>query len=71
MDEFIKLLDEILDYVSYEIIDNTIYIHVVSNRNKCTCPYCGEDSFKVHSKYIRKFQDLPIQNKKIRNYFNK
>ena len=70
MDEFIKILEKNLDYLSHEIIDDTIYINVISNRNECTCPYCGKYSNKVHSKYKRTFQDLPIQNKKVEIILN-
>ncbi|NFJ83798.1 transposase family protein [Clostridium botulinum] len=70
MDEFIKLLDKNLDYISHEIIDDTIYIHVVSNRKECKCSYCGGYSNKVHCKYKRTFQDLPMQNKKIEIILN-
>jgi len=65
MDELIKLLDENLEYIDHEIKGDTIYIQVVSCRKKAVCPYCGQSSDKVHSKYIRTFQDLPIQGKKV------
>lgn len=65
MDEFIKLLDKNLDYVEHEIIDDTIYIKVISNRQSVHCKYCNTSSTKVHSYYNRSFQDLPIQGKKV------
>jgi len=65
MDEFIKLLDKNLEYVSHEIIDDTIFINVISNRQEVVCPFCGIPSSKVHSHYKRSFQDLPIQGKKV------
>lgn len=65
MDEFIKLLDANLDYISHELIDDTYYITVESNREKVICPYCSFVSSRVHSTYIRSFQDLPIQGKKV------
>ena len=65
MDEFIKLLDENLEYVNHEMFDDKIYITVVSTREKVNCPYCGEPSSKVHSRYERIFQDLPMQDKKV------
>ncbi len=70
MDEFIKLLDENLDYVEHEIIDNTIYIEVISNRKEIYCKYCNTPSTKVHSYYNRSFQDLPIQGKKVKININ-
>jgi transposase len=65
MDEIIKLLDCSLEYVTHEIIDNTIYIEVISNRQASRCPYCGSESDKVHSYYMKSFQDLPIQGHKV------
>ncbi|NFN86196.1 transposase family protein [Clostridium sporogenes] len=70
MDEFIKLLDKNSECIFHEIIDDTIYIHVVSNRKKYRSPYCGGYSNKVHSKYKRTFQDLPMQNKKVEIILN-
>ena len=65
MDEIIKLLDPNLDYISHEIKDDFIYIMVESNKREINCPYCGNPSAKVHSRYRRKFQDKPIQGKKV------
>ena len=65
MDEIIKLLDGNLDYISHKIIDDTIFINVVSNRKEVTCPHCGKPSSKTHSHYKKSFQDLPIQEKKV------
>lgn len=65
MDEFIKILDGNLEYVSHEIIDDTIFIRVVSIRGEVNCPFCGQPSSKTHSHYDRSFQDLPMQNKKV------
>lgn len=64
MDEFIKLLDPGLDYISHEILDDTIIIRVASNKTELGCPYCGHRSSKKHSTYERSFQDLPIMGKK-------
>lgn len=66
MDEIIGLPDEKLRYVSHEIDGNTIIIHVESTGKQAYCPYCGTMSDKVHSKYTRKLQDLPIQGKKVK-----
>jgi transposase len=65
MDELIKLLDENLQYVRHEIIEDTIYIYVISERNEVICPFCGTPSAKTHSHYKRSFQDLPLQGKKV------
>lgn len=65
MDNFIKLLDKNLDFISYGIIDDTIYVSTVSNRQEVICPFCKAASVKVHSYYSKSFQDLPIQGKKV------
>lgn len=64
MDEIIKMLDESLDYISHERIDDTLYINV-NNKESLSCPICGMESGKVHSRYKKSFQDLPIQGKKV------
>ncbi|WP_341533985.1 transposase family protein [Sporosalibacterium faouarense] len=64
MDELIKLLDKNLKYINHKIEDETIYIYVKSNRDKCYCPDCNSLSKRVHSRYERSFQDLPIIGRK-------
>ena len=66
MDEFIKLLDPNLNYISHEIMGDTIVIHVISNKEEVICPYCGCTSSKKHSVYERSFQDLPVMGMKSR-----
>lgn len=65
MDEFIKLLDKNLNYTSHEILGDTIFINIVSNRQQVFCPYCGKSSVKTHSYYERRFQDMPMHGKKV------
>jgi len=65
MNELVKLLDENLEYISHEIQDDKIYIYVQSDREETVCPYCGETSIWIHSRYLRKYQDLPIQGNKV------
>lgn len=65
MDDLIKLLDKNLDYVSHEIVEDTMYIKVASNRKIFTCPHCNTECKRIHSHYIKTFQDLPIQDKKV------
>lgn len=64
MDEFIKELDPNLDYLNHEITGNEVIIYVASNRKICRCPYCGFESARIHSRYEKSFQDLPIMGKK-------
>ena len=65
MDNLIKLLDKNLEYIEHEIIKDTIYISVKSTKEYICCPYCCTPSNKIHSKYRRSFQDLPIQELKV------
>lgn len=64
MDDFIKLLDENLEYENHEIVEDTIYIDVHSIRTAVECPHCGFFTSRCHSRYPRSFQDLPMQGKK-------
>ena len=65
MRELIEELDKNLKYEKYEIIENTIIIYAKSAENSGKCPKCGEESTKVHSRNIRKIQDLPMAGKKV------
>lgn len=65
MNDFIKLLDESLEYIKHEFSNDIVTIWVKSIRLEVSCPYCQTPSTKVHSYYQRSFQDLPIQNKKV------
>jgi len=42
--EFIKLLNTSLNYVSHEIVIDTIFIQVISNCPEVICLYCGKAS---------------------------
>ena len=44
MDELITSLDENLKYIKHEIIEDTIYLYVVSTRKEANCPNCGQPS---------------------------
>ncbi|PEB52876.1 hypothetical protein CON65_14515 [Bacillus pseudomycoides] len=65
MNDVVKLLDENLRYISHEIIEDTLFIRVASEKLSLTCPSCSITSTKVHSRYERTFHDLPIQGKKV------
>ena len=65
MNDIIKLIDDDLKYDKHEIDRDTLYIYVSSSRTEFTCPYCGNKSNKVHSKYTKTIQDLPLQDKKV------
>jgi len=66
MRAIVELLSEDLEYLSHEIQGDSIVINVRSKKSTAKCPYCGQMTDKVHSYYLRKLQDLPIQSKKVK-----
>jgi transposase len=77
MDDLVKLLCKDFKYVAHKIDGDKLYIDVKSRRREAQCPYCGRTSRNVHSRYERRFRDLPMQGKKVeivldnRKYFCK
>jgi transposase len=77
MQELVELLCRDFEYVTHQICGDTLYINVKSRRTEAKCPYCGMISRRVHSRYERRFGDLPMQGKKVdivldnRKYFCK
>ena len=65
MREIVAMLDENLSYLTHELYEEYIVVVVESSREEVECPYCGKRSSRVHSRYERSFQDLPIQGKKV------
>src|SRR6056297_1053840 len=65
LEETIQELDENFEYIRHEYRGNRIIIHVRSKRQEVTCPYWGQKSKKIYSKYTRRCQDLPIQGKTV------
>lgn len=55
MESIIKMLDTSLEYISYELINNTLYINVVSNKQDLKCLNYGIITNKVHSRYPKSF----------------
>lgn len=70
MQELLEMLDPNLIYDGHEIVDGVIYITASSGKGICKCPYCGAESFSVHSTYQRIFQDLPIQGHNVNILLN-
>lgn len=66
MTKILSLPDKQLSYISQEISEAKIILRFKSKSKQGKCPYCGEESKKVHSFYTRKLQDLPIQGKKVK-----
>ena len=65
MEELVKMICQDFSYENHEIKEDKIYIKVKSSRKEAECPYCGTIGKRVHSRYERRFQDLPIQGKKV------
>ena len=70
MDELVKTIDRHFEYIRHETGIGIMRIYVRSMRYAALCPYCGTESDKIHSIYIRKFRDLPIQDKKVEIVIN-
>lgn len=60
MINFIKALDQSLEYEKHEVCDDMIFIYVHSMLKSARCPYCGFWSQRCHSRYKREFQDVPF-----------
>ena len=65
MKELVNLLDKHLKYEGHEIKGNEIHIRATSRRKVLNCRYCGKKSRKIHSRYRRTIQDMPISGKKV------
>ena len=65
LNELIKLQNNKLKYESHEIKGEEIHIRVKSKCKTVKCPYCGMKSKKVHSRYKRTYQEMPVSGKKV------
>lgn len=67
MDRFLKLLDNNLICTHYILHPekHQCIIYAESSNHSVTCPYCSTSSTKVHSRYQREIQDLPIQDMQV------
>lgn len=50
--------------------EGIITLYVSSNSGEATCPYCGHQSDRIHSRYIRTLCDLPAFGKEIHLRFH-
>ncbi|PEZ37707.1 hypothetical protein CN345_10415 [Bacillus thuringiensis] len=60
MKNILSSLDSDIQYVSHELRGDQIVFQAKTKCVKATCPYCGMETHKIHSKYHRVFQDLPV-----------
>lgn len=61
----VKNLSPDLEVLDIKDLDNQYIITVKSTNNDAKCPFCGTVSNKVHQKYTKSIQDLPINNKDV------
>ncbi|OTW74716.1 hypothetical protein BK702_32735 [Bacillus thuringiensis serovar cameroun] len=60
MKKILSSLDSNIQYLNHEFRGDTIVFQAKTKCVKATCPYCGIETYKVHSKYHRVFQNLPV-----------
>ena len=65
MEDIGPLIDPNLKCTKMQIKDEIILLHVEARNKSAICPFCQLESHRVHSWYIKKVQDLPIQGKKV------
>lgn len=53
-------LDSQIQYLSHEFMANQVVFRMKTRFITAICPYCGIEANKMHSKYRRVFQDIPI-----------
>ncbi len=62
----IELGDIYGDGFILERIENAgeqLIFHLKSNKKTSKCPFCGQESSKVHTSYTRNIQETPFRNK--------
>ena len=59
---YLKELSPNLKYLNHIENDKEIIINVESKIKKLSCPMCGYESDSVNTKYLKKIEDLPINN---------
>ena len=63
--ENLNILYSEFDILDILETDNQIIITLKSKNNFAVCPHCGKESKKIHQKYDKMIQDLPINNKNV------
>lgn len=64
MENIIKELDINYKIDKCRLKDGLAVMEISSSKKSLLCPYCGQESDKVHSVYTREIQDLPLQGRK-------
>ena len=65
MDFIVKDLDSNYRLDAFRNKADKIIFEISSGILTANCPYCGKESKRIHSRYQREVQDLPIQGKKV------
>lgn len=65
MEKYVKALGQAYRLVRQKSKLDSIILEIESNKPDCSCPYCGNESNKVHSTYQRKLQDFPFEGKEV------
>lgn len=65
MDFIVKDLDSNYRLDAFRNKADKIIFEISSAISTANCPYCGKESKRIHSRYQREVQDLPIQGKKV------
>lgn len=60
--KFVEITKEVT-YTSVEEANDTIVFNAISTVKNKVCPYCGQTSTSMHSKFKRNVQDLPLNGK--------
>lgn len=64
--EIINELSEDLCITGTKKMNGILYIYCQVNEVTAKCKYCGQESNKIHSRYLRTISDLPIQNYQVK-----
>jgi transposase len=57
--------DPYLDLLNITSSNEFLLLTVKSTRTSSPCPVCLKQSFRIHSQYTRKVQDLPISGQSV------
>lgn len=60
MDFIVKDLDSTYKLDTFHNKTDKIIFEMSSETSTAKCPYCGKASNRIHSRYQREVQDLPI-----------
>lgn len=61
MEKLVRKLFSGTEYLSHRLESEELILELEAVQSESVCPHCHEKSSKVHSRYQRKFSDLPIK----------